>query len=221
MYERFTQRARKVMQLANQEAQQLNHEYIGTEHILLGLVKEGGVGCYLIESFGIDRRKVRLDVEKIIKRGPDCVTMGKLLHTPRARAVIEYAIEEADNLGHNDVGLEHVLLGLLREREGVAAEVLKSLGLVLDSVRVLVVVARIKCKHKSGDQESKEIDDELPKGDESCQMVGSCLVVGACEVFVKTPKILSKSGYDDLESMLNLVLRAAACSVANTDECDS
>src|SRR5881275_2080385 len=136
MYERFTDRARKVMQLANQEAQRFNHEYIGTEHILLGLVKEGsGVAANVLKNLDIDLRKIRLEVEKIVQSGPDMVTMGKLPQTPRAKKVIEYSIEEARNLNHNYVGTEHVLLGLLREQEGVAAQVLMNLGLKLEDVR--------------------------------------------------------------------------------------
>src|SRR6266568_3922769 len=136
MYERFTDRARKVMQLANQEAQRFNHEYIGTEHILLGLVKEGtGVAANVLKNLDIDLRKIRLEVEKIVQAGPDMVTMGKLPQTPRAKKVIEYSIEEARNLNHNYVGTEHLLLGLLREQEGVAAQVLMNLGLRLEDVR--------------------------------------------------------------------------------------
>ncbi|MCC7145477.1 MAG: ATP-dependent Clp protease ATP-binding subunit [Phycisphaeraceae bacterium] len=136
MFERFTERARKVMALANQEAQRFNHEYIGTEHILLGLVKEGsGVGANVLKNLDVDLRKVRLEVEKLVKSGPDMVTMGKLPQTPRAKKVIEYAIEEARNLNHNYVGTEHLLLGLLREHEGVAAQVLMNLGLKLEEVR--------------------------------------------------------------------------------------
>jgi ATP-dependent Clp protease ATP-binding subunit ClpC len=136
MYERFTDRARKVMQLANQEAQRFNHEYIGTEHILLGLVKEGsGVAANVLKNLDVDLRKIRMEVEKIVQAGPDMVTMGKLPHTPRAKKVIEYAIEEARNLNHNYVGTEHLLLGLLREQEGVAAQVLMNLNLKLDEVR--------------------------------------------------------------------------------------
>ncbi len=136
MFERFTERARKVMALANQEAQRFNHEYIGTEHILLGLVKEGsGVGANVLKNLGVDLHKVRMEVEKLVKAGPDMVTMGKLPKTPRAKKVVEYAIEEARNLSHNYVGTEHILLGLLREHEGVAAQVLMNLGLKLDEVR--------------------------------------------------------------------------------------
>ncbi|MCG3138338.1 MAG: Negative regulator of genetic competence ClpC/MecB [Phycisphaerae bacterium] len=136
MFERFTDRARKVMALANQEAQRFNHEYIGTEHVLLGLVKEGsGVGANVLKNLGVDLRKVRLEVEKLVKSGPEMVTMGKLPQTPRAKKVIEFAIEEARNLNHNYVGTEHLLLGLLREQDGVAAQVLMNLGLKLDEVR--------------------------------------------------------------------------------------
>jgi ATP-dependent Clp protease ATP-binding subunit ClpC len=138
MYERFTDRARKVMQLANQEAQRFNHEYIGTEHILLGLVKEGsGVAANVLKNLDIDLRKIRLEVEKIVQHGPggEQVVMGRLPHTPRAKKVIDYSVEEARNLNHNYVGTEHLLLGLLREQEGVAAQVLMNLGLKLEDVR--------------------------------------------------------------------------------------
>ncbi len=124
------------MALANQEAQRFNHEYIGTEHILLGLVKEGsGVGATVLKNLDVDIKKLRLEVEKLVKSGPDMVTMGKLPQTPRAKKVIEYAIEEARSLNHNYVGTEHILLGLLRENEGIAAQVLMNLGLKLEDVR--------------------------------------------------------------------------------------
>ena len=124
------------MALANQEAQRFNHEYIGTEHILLGLVKEGsGVGANVLKNLDVDIKKLRLEVEKLVKSGPDMVSMGKLPQTPRAKKVIEYAIEEARALNHNYVGTEHILLGLLRETEGIAAQVLMNLGLKLEDVR--------------------------------------------------------------------------------------
>ena len=136
MFERFTDRARKVMQLANKEAQRLNHEYIGTEHILLGLVKEGaGVAARVLKDLEIDLHKIRLEVERVVESGPDMVTMGKLPQTPRAKKVIEYSIEEARKLEHKYVGTEHLLLGLLREQEGVAAQVLVNMGLRLQDVR--------------------------------------------------------------------------------------
>jgi ATP-dependent Clp protease ATP-binding subunit ClpA len=138
MYERFTDRARKVMRLANQEAQRLNHEYIGTEHILLGLVKESaGVAANVLKNFDIDLRKIRLEVEKIVQTGPgsEMVKMGRLPMTPRAKKVVEYSVEEARGLKHNYVGTEHLLLGLLREQEGVAAQVLMNLLLTTNRVR--------------------------------------------------------------------------------------
>ena len=139
-YERFTDRARKVMQFANQEAQRFNHEYIGTEHILLGLVKEGsGVAAHVLKIFDVDLRKVRNEVENMIQPGPDTVNMGKLPHTPQAKKVIEYAIDEARNLNHNYIGTEHLLLGLLHVQEGVAAKVLMNLNLELNKVREVVL----------------------------------------------------------------------------------
>jgi ATP-dependent Clp protease ATP-binding subunit ClpC len=128
------------MALANQEAQRFNHEYIGTEHVLLGLIKEGsGVGANVLRNLGVDLPKVRMEIEKLVKAGPDMVTMGKLPQTPRAKKVVEYAIEEARNLNHNYVGTEHLLLGLLREHDGVAAQVLLNLGLKLEEVRAEVL----------------------------------------------------------------------------------
>ncbi len=136
MYERFTDRARKVMQTGHQEAQRFNHEYIGTEHVLLGLIKEGsGVAANVLKNLEVDLRKIRLEVEKLVQSGPEIVSMGKLPQTPRAKKVIEYSMDEARNLGHNYVGTEHILLGLLREQEGVAAQVLMNLGLKLEDVR--------------------------------------------------------------------------------------
>ena len=138
MYERFTDRARKVMQLANQEAQRFNHEYIGTEHILLGLVKEGtGTAAHVLKNLKVEHRMIRLEVEKIVQHGPggEQVTTGRLPHTPRTKKSIEYAIMEARDLDHNYVGTEHLLLGLLREEEGVAAQVLINLGVKIGDVR--------------------------------------------------------------------------------------
>lgn len=131
MFERFTDRARKVMALANQEAQRFNHEYIGPEHILLGLVKEGtGVGANVLKNLNVDLRKVRLQVEMIVKSGPDMVTMGKLPQTPTAKLVIAKAIETARDLSHNYVGTEHILIALVSvvNDTNAAREVLKNLG---------------------------------------------------------------------------------------------
>jgi ATP-dependent Clp protease ATP-binding subunit ClpC len=136
MFDRFTERARKVMSLARQEAQRFNHDYIGTEHILLGLVQEGsGVAAQVLKNLDVELRKIRIEVEKIVKNGTNMVTMGQLPFTPRAKKVLELALEEAQNLGHNYIGTEHLLLGLIRENEGIAAQVLMNLGTKLEEVR--------------------------------------------------------------------------------------
>jgi hypothetical protein len=137
MCARFTDRARKVIQLANQEAQRFNHDYIGTEHILLGLIQEGsGVAAHALRNLEIDLRKIRLEVEKILHPSREAVVyMRRLPQTPRARKVIEYAIEEARIFDHKYVGTEHLLLGLIREEEGLGAQVLLNLGLKLENVR--------------------------------------------------------------------------------------
>ena len=140
MYEKFSDHARKTMQLANQEAQRFNHEYIGTEHILLGLVKLGeGTAITVLLKLGVEPRKCRLEVEKLVQSGKNMAKLGGLPQTPRAKSVIAFAIEEARNLGHNCIGTEHILLGLLREEEGVAAQILMNFGLKLQKVRDEVV----------------------------------------------------------------------------------
>ena len=136
MFDRFTDRAKKVMNLARQEAQRFNHEYLGTEHILLGLVQEGsGVAANVLKNMGIDLDRIRSEVEKLVKTGPSMVTMGQLPFTPRAKKVLELSMEEASNLGHNYIGTEHLLLGLIKENEGIAAKVLTNLGVKLEDVR--------------------------------------------------------------------------------------
>ncbi len=136
MFDRFTDRARKVMQLARSEAMRFNHEYIGTEHILLGLIQEGsGVAANVLKNLGLDLAKIRHEIEKTVQAGPNMVTIGQLPFTPRAKKVLEFAVEEATALGHNYVGTEHLLLGLLRETGGKAAQVLLNLGVRLQEVR--------------------------------------------------------------------------------------
>lgn len=140
MYERFTDRARKVMRLANMEAQRFNHEYIGTEHILLGLIGEGtGVAATVLTNLGASLRSIRSEVERLVQSGHDMVTLGKLPQTPRVKKAIAHAMEEARNLKHDYVGTEHVLVGLLRDREGFAAAVLANLGLQVDTIREEVI----------------------------------------------------------------------------------
>jgi hypothetical protein len=138
MYERFTDRARKVMQLANQEAQRLDHEYIGTEHILLGLVREGsGVAVAVLKNLGVEPRTITQEVERLIQKDSPCgvSVTGTNPQTPRAKRIIEYAMEESRNLNHAFVGTEHILLGLLRDDLGLAVQVLMNLGLRLEKVR--------------------------------------------------------------------------------------
>jgi ATP-dependent Clp protease ATP-binding subunit ClpC len=136
MYERFTDRARKVMMLANQEAQRFNHEYIGTEHILLGLMSEGtGPAADALKKLNVDLRAARREVERVLAAGKGEVPTGHLPHTTQAKKMIEFAIEEAREMNHTYVGAEHLLLGLIREQECVAAQVLMNLGLKLEEVR--------------------------------------------------------------------------------------
>ncbi len=138
-FDRFTERARKVLTLAQEEAQRFNHNYIGTEHLLLGLVREGeGVAAKVLSNLGIELTKVRSAVEFIIGRGERQV-MGEIGLTPRAKKVIELAVDEARRLGHHYIGTEHLLLGLIREGEGIAAGVLESLGVNLEKVRSEVI----------------------------------------------------------------------------------
>ena len=139
MFERFTDRARRVVVLAQEEARMLNHNYIGTEHILLGLIHEGeGVAAKALESMGISLDAVRQQVEEIIGQGQQSPS-GHIPFTPRAKKVLELSLREALQLGHNYIGTEHILLGLIREGEGVAAQVLVKLGADLNKVRQQVI----------------------------------------------------------------------------------
>ncbi|WP_290706853.1 Clp protease N-terminal domain-containing protein, partial [Gordonia sp. UBA5067] len=139
MFERFTDRARRVVVLAQEEARMLNHNYIGTEHILLGLIHEGeGVAAKALESLGISLEAVRTQVEEIIGQGQQAPA-GHIPFTPRAKKVLELSLREALQLGHNYIGTEHILLGLIREGEGVAAQVLVKLGADLNKVRQQVI----------------------------------------------------------------------------------
>ena len=139
MFERFTDRARRVVVLAQEEARHLNHNYIGTEHILLGLLNEGeGIAAQALESLDIDLASVRDEVVKIIGQGQQSPS-GHIPFTPRAKKVLELSLREALQLGHNYIGTEHILLGLIREGEGVAAQVLQQLGAELQKVRQTVI----------------------------------------------------------------------------------
>ena len=140
MFNKFTERARKVILLAKEEAKRFNHDYIGTEHILLGLIREGeGVAAAVLQKLGLSPEKIRLEVEKLVQSGPSTMVSGDIPFTPKAKKVIELAMEEARSLGHNYIGTEHLLLGLIREGEGVASQVLMNLGLDLNRVRSEVI----------------------------------------------------------------------------------
>ncbi|MFO7273882.1 MAG: Clp protease N-terminal domain-containing protein, partial [Bacillota bacterium] len=140
MFSRYTERAQRVIVLAQDEARRLNYDYVGTEHLLLGLIREGeGIAAKALQSLGISLEQVRAEVEKMIGKG-SATSRGEIGFTPRAKKVmVELAIEEARLLGHNYVGTEHILLGLIREGEGVAAQVLQNLGADLERVRNQVI----------------------------------------------------------------------------------
>jgi len=139
MFERFTDRARRVVVLAQEEARMLNHDYIGTEHILLGILREGdGYAARALESLGISLDAVRQQVEEIIGQGQQAPS-GPVPFTPRAKKVLELSLRESVQFGHNCIGPEHILLGILREGDGVAAQVLVALGADLNRVRQQVI----------------------------------------------------------------------------------
>jgi ATP-dependent Clp protease ATP-binding subunit ClpA len=167
VFERFTDRARRVVVLAQEEARMLNHNYIGTEHILLGLVRErDGVAAKALESLNISLEAVRQQVEEIIGRGQAAPT-GHIPFTPRAKKVLELSLREALQLGHNYIGTEHILLGLIREGEGVAAQVLQKLGADLDRVRQTVIqllsgyTAGAAVRKAEGGAEMAEMEEDL------------------------------------------------------------
>lgn len=140
-FDKFTERSRKVLTLAQEEAQRLNHSYIGTEHLLLGMVAEGdGVAARVLQNMGVKQWKIRSAVEFIIGRGETMIT-GEIGLTPRSKRVIELAHDEARRLNHQYIGTEHLLLGLVREGEGIGAAVLESLGINLEKVRRHVIIA--------------------------------------------------------------------------------
>ena len=151
MFERFTDRARRVVVLAQQEATDLRHDYIGTEHLLLGLIHEGeGVAARALDALGISLDAVRQKVEEMIGRGQEAPS-GHIPFTPRAKKVLELSLRESLQLGHDYIGTEHILLGLLREADGVAAQALVSLGADLGQVRRQVIAL-------AGSPESREAE---------------------------------------------------------------
>lgn len=151
-FDKFTERARKVLHLAHEEAQRLQHNYIGTEHLLLGLMREGdGVAAKVLSNLGVDLDKARSSVESILGRGNRVVT-GEIGLTPRAKKVIELAVDEARHLHHHYIGTEHLLLGLVREGHGIGAGVLENLGVSLEK-------ARTQTMQVLGKLERSEYDD--------------------------------------------------------------
>jgi ATP-dependent Clp protease ATP-binding subunit ClpA len=152
-FDRFNDRAKRVLALAQDEAIRFNHNYIGAEHLLLGLVREGeGVAARVLDSLGVELSKVRVAVESIIGRGDATASPSEITLTPRVRKIIELAIDEARKLGHSHVGTEHLLLGMVREGESVASGVLQSLGIKLETVRqqVIAVMNRAASGAESG-----------------------------------------------------------------------
>jgi ATP-dependent Clp protease ATP-binding subunit ClpC len=167
VFERFTDRARRVVVLAQEEARMLNHNYIGTEHLLLGLIHEGdGVAAKALEALNISLEAARKDIEEIIGQGQAAPT-GHIPFTPRAKKVLELSLREALQLGHNYIGTEHILLGLVREGEGVAAQVLQKLGADLNRVRQTVIqllsgsVAGAQVEAGGGSSEMSELMSEM------------------------------------------------------------
>ncbi|MGI8968102.1 MAG: ATP-dependent Clp protease ATP-binding subunit [Chloroflexota bacterium] len=196
-FDRFTERARKVLTLAQEEAQRFNHNYIGTEHLLLGLVREGeGVAAKVLSNLGIELTKVRSAVEFIIGRGERQV-MGEIGLTPRAKKVIELAVDEARRLGHHYIGTEHLLLGLIREGEGIAAGVLESLGVNLEKVRseVIKVLTQTGSAPHHGERRSSKTPTIDQLGiDLTAQARGNQLdpIVGRDEEIERVLQVLSR-----------------------------
>ena len=140
MFERFTERARQVVVLAQDEARALGHSYIGTEHLLLGLLREEeGLAARALASLNVTIEEVRAKVERIVGRGPDHAETGQIPFTPRAKKTLELALREGQALGHNYIGTEHILLGLARQDEGVAGQILAALGVDVDTIRRHVI----------------------------------------------------------------------------------
>jgi Clp amino terminal domain, pathogenicity island component len=165
-FDKFTERARRVLTYAHEEATRFNHNYIGTEHLLLGLIREGnGVAAKVLDSLGVELNRVRSQVEFIIGRG-DHMIVGEVGLTPRATKVIELAVDEARRLGHHYIGTEHLLLGLVREGEGIAAAVLESLGVNLERLRTRTIKVL-----SQGRLSGATIEQELQRGPESMRGV--------------------------------------------------
>src|SRR5207244_2808699 len=162
-FDRFNDRAKRVLALAQDEAIRFNHNHIGTEHLLLGLVREGdGVAARVLSSLGVDLSKVRTASEGIIGRGDSTTSPSEITLSPRTKRVIELAVDEADALGSRQVGTEHLLLGLVREGQGMASGILQSLGLSLEKVRHAVLATAGQPQAMSGDGIQDRFDTISP-----------------------------------------------------------
>src|SRR5689334_22571423 len=179
MFERFTDRARRVVVLAQEEARMLSHNYIGTEHILLGLIHEGeGVAAKALESLDISLEAVRAQVEEIIGQGQQAPS-GHIPFTPRAKKVLELSLREALQLGHTYIGTEHILLGLIREGAGVAAQVLVKLHVELNRVRQQVL--QLLSSHQEGDAVRPGADEPASSSSSLLDQFGRNLTLAARE----------------------------------------
>jgi Clp amino terminal domain, pathogenicity island component/UvrB/uvrC motif len=212
MFERFTDRARRVVVLAQEEARLLNHNYIGTEHILLGLLREGqGVAARALQSLGINLEAVRQQVEGIIGRGQQAPS-GHIPFTPRAKKVLELSLREAHQLGHDYIGTEHILLGLIREGEGIAAQVLVRLGADLNRVRQQVI--RLLHGHQ-GKEPASSLD--APRG----PWRGRDVLPGAADVESRLSAIEHRVGSGpataDLDEQLAQVRRDKESAIDSQD----
>jgi len=169
MFEKFTERARKVMSFSRQEAQRLNNDAIGTEHILLGIVREGGgVAAKVLKNLRVDFERVIKEVEKLVKTDKPSNLLGQIPFSPRAKRVIELAGESSSQLEADVIGTEHLLLGLLKENEGIAAQVLINLGLKLEEVRDMILEvlgADLSAKPSEGDKAFETLKASITKGD--------------------------------------------------------
>jgi len=172
MFERFTERARKIMSLADEEARRMNHACIDTEHVLLGMVEEGsGVGANVLTNLGAESDAVRREVEKLVKPGLEKPATVVRPQTPGTKQVVEFAIEEARNLGHNYVGSEHLLLGLMRVKEGIASRVLGQMGITQDDVTAAIRQLLNRGQDTAKPVVSAEVDEMIELAtDEAAEM---------------------------------------------------
>jgi len=201
MFDRFTDRARKVMGLARQEAQRFNHQYIGTEHLLLGMVQEGsGIAANTLRNLDVSPQQIEAEIKKLTQDGPTMVTMGQLPFTPRTTKVLEYASAAAHDMRHNYIGTEHLLLGVITETGGVAAQALGNLGLNLQNIRKEVM---------------ELLGEDLPKPETPAEPVQDALLELAptffdrYQEFTNTTAIYPGAGTGNYVAMTYVALKSA------------